>query len=317
MADVWIPGFTRVDLGLTGGPYDDWATPKALMHTTEGASVGGARKAFAPYPPHACYDPVTRQGEQYVPLNRHSYSLRKSESDDEYCIQIELVGFAGQTHLWSDTMLRNVAYDVVRPIRALVGVPDVVVWKGFHGEGEGMVLASTKSPLRLTDAEFRAFSGWLGHQHAPGTGTDGDEHWDPGRLPMRKILDLSRETIMALTNADADVVLERTRPRHDAPSVNSSLSGIIAYYDEHRIQAQQQRNNIQATQAAHGQALAEIREAVGVPAAATAVDPAALATALAGDEKFLDALTSGLAVKLATEQDRRARDGDVTTGPES
>jgi hypothetical protein len=321
MPDIWIPSLPRVNLGLAGGPYDDWSAPKVLWHTTEGGSVLGARKAFAPYPPHLCYDPNTRQGEQYIPLNRHSYSLRKSESDDEYCIQVELVGYASQTHLWSDTLLRAIAQDIVRPLRELAGVPDVVVWKGFHGERDGIVLASTKSPIRLTDAELRAFSGHLGHQHAPGSGTDGDEHWDPGALPMGKILAYSQEgATMALTNTDADVVLNRTRTRHDDPSLNSSLSGIIAYYDEHRIAAQNHRNNIQATQAAHGQVLAEIREAVRAPSDAPA---AAAATEVAvTDEQLAKALAdpavaSAWAKAYADEQDKRARDGNAATGPAS
>jgi hypothetical protein len=73
------------------------------------------------------------------------------------------------------------------------------------------------------------------------------------------------EATMAITPSDADVILDRPRQRHDAPSLNSSLGGIVAYYDEHRIAAQQQRNNIQATQAAHGQALAQLLSLHGAP----------------------------------------------------
>lgn len=231
MADIWVPGFTRVDLGATvaGGAYDEWAHPKALWHTTESISADGAERAFRPYPPHLCYDARFRLGRQYVPLNRHSYSLRKSESDDEFCIQVELVGFAADTHIWPDEWLRNIGVDVVRPLRELAGVPDVVVWKGFHGEGEGIVLASKGSPIRLTDAELRGFSGHLGHQHAPGSGTDGDEHWDPGRLPMQKILDYSQEDDMPTVKELMDYPVRRA----DDPTKTSSLGGVIGWYDLH------------------------------------------------------------------------------------
>lgn len=214
MADVWLPGWRRVDLGLHGGPYDDIRRPKALWHTTEGGSVAGARRAFAPYPPHLCYDPRNRDGEQYVPLNRHSYSLRGAESDDEYCLQIELVGYAGQAHTWPDEWLRNIAVDVIRPLRALAGVPDVVVWHGFLGEAEAgrrrITLASASSPIRLTDAQLREFAGHLGHQHAPRP----DEHWDPGGLRIARAIELSHDEediLAALTEAEQRELLDTVR----------------------------------------------------------------------------------------------------------
>lgn len=106
-------------------------------------------------------------------------AFKKSESDDEFIIQIEVVGFASQTHTWPDSYYRNFAEDVVVPLTA-IGVP--MQHLRFYGADEGIVLASPKSPIRLTDSQLRAYSGWMGHQHAP----DPDAHWDPGRFLMDK-----------------------------------------------------------------------------------------------------------------------------------
>jgi hypothetical protein len=189
MADILLPGFTQVDLGadVRGGTYDETMHPKLGWHSTEGSSVAGARNAFKDYPPHLCYDPKNRQREQYVALNRYAYSFYNGEADDEFVIQLELVGFAGQMHLLSDEHCKRIYEDVVKPLEDAIGLPRVVIPGGFHGEGEGFTLASTESPIRISLATLRGFSGHLGHQHIPG-----DSHWDPGRLPIAKILSYAK-----------------------------------------------------------------------------------------------------------------------------
>lgn len=199
MADLWLAGFDRRDLGPDGGLYDEVKHPKLGWHTWEGTSWASAEAAFAKYPPHIGAKPpfpgVKDPGKrQYVALNRHAYAFAGSESDDEFVVQVEVAGFARETHTWSDAVCEWLAVEIVDPIAKAVGVPPVIVTGGFHGEGEGIVLASKKSPIRLTPAELRAFSGHLGHQHMPGDDdpTDGDSsgdaHWDPGRLPIARIL---------------------------------------------------------------------------------------------------------------------------------
>lgn len=184
MTDIRLPGFTHIDLGWAGGPYDEMAHPKLCWHTTEGATLAGAERAFRLFPPHIGVDPRTGERHQYVPLNRHSYALAGSESDDEYVIQVEVVGFARQSHTWPDEVLSWLGRHVVRPIRDAVGVPDTVISHGFRREGGGIVLASSQSPIRISLAQLRAFSGHLGHQHMPAP----NSHWDPGGLPIHRIL---------------------------------------------------------------------------------------------------------------------------------
>jgi hypothetical protein len=90
-------------------------------------------------------------------------------------VQVEVVGFAADTPVWNPELYRNIGVDVVRPLRELLGVPDAHL--RFYAPNEvGFILASKDSPIRLTNAAFRTFSGHLGHQHVPSP----DIHWDPG-----------------------------------------------------------------------------------------------------------------------------------------
>jgi len=188
MADLWIPGWTRVDLGPDGGPYDTLTNPKGCVHTTEGTTLAGAESAYRSYPPHLGYDPVRRIKHQYVALNRSSYAFRSSESDDERIIQVEVVGFAAKTHTWSNQAYANFAEDVLKPLEDLVGIPRRHL--RFYRANEGIVLATKTSPIRLRPTALRNYSGWIGHQHVPGVAdngavlADGDEHWDPGGFLM-------------------------------------------------------------------------------------------------------------------------------------
>jgi hypothetical protein len=183
----YLPGATFVDLGPDGGTYDETGHPKGILHTTEGTSLAGAESAFRSYPPHIGYDPNTRVVHQYIRLDRCSYALKGSESDDEFGIQVEIVGFAAQTHTYPEAWYRNIGEDIIRPLRQIVGIPNNYLT--FHGDGEGIILASPSSPIRLSDADFRNYSGWVGHQHVPAP----DEHWDPGRFNIALALTYSED----------------------------------------------------------------------------------------------------------------------------
>lgn len=201
MADIWLPGWQRVDLGPDGGPYDEMVHPKACVHTTEGSTLAGAEGAFRPYPPHLGYDPRSRTKRQYVALNRHSYAFRNGETDDEYIIQIEVVGFANQTHTWSEELYRNFAEDVIKPLEQFIGVPRNYL--RFYRADEGIVLARKTSPVRLRPAALRNYSGWVGHQHMPGLADNGsvlpagDDHWDPGGFLMGKAISFLEDDLSA------------------------------------------------------------------------------------------------------------------------
>lgn len=179
---MWIPGYQNIDLGPDGGVFQETAHPKGCLHTTEGSNLAGAEAAYKSYPPHIGYDPLNRIKHQYISLDKHSYSLKGSESDNEYVIQVEIVGFARESHLWPTAYYKHITEDVLKPLEELVGIPRKFLQ--FYGEGEGFVLASPDSPIRLSSGALRAFTGWLGHQHIPAP----DSHWDPGKFPIRECL---------------------------------------------------------------------------------------------------------------------------------
>lgn len=181
---MWLPGYERHEYpGLAGKPYQFTHNPKGCMHTTEGGSIAGAMSAYAPYPPHLIYDWRNRRGVQHVRLDRASYSAMDG-NDDDYMIQVELVGFAAETRFWPEQALRNIAADVVAPLEQYFKIPRRLIWHGFKDGRDGIVLAAPNSPIRLNWVQLRDFAGWLGHQHLPAP----DDHWDPGALPVQRIL---------------------------------------------------------------------------------------------------------------------------------
>lgn len=210
----WLPGFTRVDLDQTGiqspevgRPYDEMSHPKICLHTTEGPSLAGAERAFALYPPHIGVDPKTGARHQYLPIDRCSFSLKGSENDDEFVVQVEIVGFAASPP--SGTQCDWLGQQVVGPIARAIGCPLVAAPQGFHGAGEGFVVASASSPIRFkSEGALRAFSGVMGHQHAPSP----DTHWDPGKIDVARIL-RAAEVEDDVTPQDIEKIAQRVLER--------------------------------------------------------------------------------------------------------
>lgn len=281
----YLPGATFVDLGPDGGSYDETAHPKGCIHTTEGSSLSGAEAAYRNYPPHIGYDPNTRVIHQYVRLDRCSYAFKGAESDDEFIIQVEIIGFAAQTHTYSEQWYRNIGEDIIRPLREIVGIPNNYLT--FYGEGDGIVLASPSSPIRLTDSAFRNYSGWLGHQHVPAP----DAHWDPGRFNMG----------LAMTYSESDMTPEEH-------NMLVGLNNAIGY-------------TFAAKQRLHGEVTLTTEQKLDALTAKVDTNSSAAAAELDGINKKLDQVSTGnvdyqtLAVAVADELDRRARDNDSATGP--
>ena len=187
MSDLWLPGFEIHQFeGLPGGSYDRTTDKKVLLHTTEGTSIESAMRAYSAYPPHVVVDYATRSKVQHIPLNLCSYSLKRGESDDEPVIQVEIVGFAAQSHGWPTAMLEWLAVEVLAPIHRLWPFELQAPPSGFAGEHDGIYpyLATAESPIRFGHTEFTTWSGVCGHQHAPSP----DNHWDPGKLDIDTVL---------------------------------------------------------------------------------------------------------------------------------
>lgn len=176
----WYPNASRApgnDAGaFTGG------TKKIVHHTTEGSSYGGALGAFQSNNswPHFTdtYEGGVYRVFQHIPLSRAARALEHpsgtGETNRDSCIQIEHVGFANQT---ADL-----------PAGYLAGIAQLCRWieHEFGVACQSTVPFTDSSHVkRLSWDAFHAYKGHLGHQHVPNQ-TQG--HWDPGRLPVDRIL---------------------------------------------------------------------------------------------------------------------------------
>lgn len=193
MTDIWLPGYERWPLGLPGLTYDETEHPKCVWHSTQGFSIESAVGAYRAYPPQLIVDPGRRGKVQHIPLNRGGYSLFNSEADDEFAIQVEVVGFAEQMADIPEDQLRWLGEEVARPLHEIMGVPYVVIRHGFRGAGGGIILADSDSPIRVSLDEMRSFSGHMAHQHVPG-----DTHWDIGGFPIHRCLTYAQGTAPAI-----------------------------------------------------------------------------------------------------------------------
>jgi len=106
-------------------------------------------------------------------------------------VQVEIVGYARETHTWPDEVLRMIADYAVKVNVGLkrIGYAEIPyeTTVKFWGAGEGVVHASPNSPVRLSCNNFLSYVGWLGHQHVPC-----NDHWDPGALNVPRILEIAR-----------------------------------------------------------------------------------------------------------------------------
>lgn len=187
MGSLWLPQWQRVNLGgPDGDPYTDGLNIKLLWHRWEGTNWQSAESAFSPYPPH-CAAKIFDSVHQYVPLDEHSYALLSSQSEREFVIQIELAGFSADSSQMTDAEKEWVAHFVLEPILFFFpNLPDV--HPPFYDQTDGFTLASPNAPQRFTSEAWNAYSGHVGHQHAPAP----DDHWDPGKLDLDTIIRIAR-----------------------------------------------------------------------------------------------------------------------------
>lgn len=185
MTAIWHPDATRVvpgdghtGLSLVGAPT------KGVIHTTE--SKGLYRPSTAsyfgnPYWPNATID--TDGIYQHIPVNLGSYALAHeygSDTNRANAIQCEVMWTAADGD-WPDALLENLA-SWIAWVSGPASVPDIPLTFAEMFR-EGVTLASVDSPIRFGDAEWYDFIGWCGHSNVPG----GNDHWDPGRLPVDRL----------------------------------------------------------------------------------------------------------------------------------
>jgi hypothetical protein len=173
---TWPPGIpapsassTRRWVAYTSGGR------KLLWHTTEGYSL----PRYSGSNPHFTLHPATGQLWQHQPITEPSRALVHSpgtpETNRANVVQVELIGFAAQTHDWPDAYYGNIAA-LARWIEANHGVPSKST--------VAFTSTATHQARRMTGAEFIAYSGHCGHEHAP----PNNVHWDPSRFRIGDVL---------------------------------------------------------------------------------------------------------------------------------
>lgn len=184
---MWLAGVERIG-GNSGGSMTGDGSRKLLLHSTEGSTIEGAVGAYRAHNswPHLTVDCPRRRVVQHLPLDVAARALRnhsggvQTNREGTICVQVELVGTATDpSSIGSAADLDWFGSEVVAPIARLTGVPlrSSVTWAaypGSYGLGAGQ---------RLSASAWDAYSGLLGHMHAPE-----NTHGDPGALDVDRIL---------------------------------------------------------------------------------------------------------------------------------
>lgn len=177
--DSWHPAARRVGPG-TGGAYTGvpW---KIVLHTTESKNYSPNPSNYygSQYWPHATITPDAIY--QHIPISQSAKALAHKyapETNRANAIQCEIAWQAADPN-WSDALLDRLA-EWVKWVQRQVTVPTRVaeMWR------QGVTLASVNSPIRFTPQAWLDFNGICGHSNVPG----GNDHWDPGRLPIDRLV---------------------------------------------------------------------------------------------------------------------------------
>ncbi len=187
---IWLPDFIKINSEKKGFDYSTKGPYRLVLHTTETKGLGDMPTTHE-NPPHLWVDLDNDTYLQAIPLDLASFSLRHPggtiDTNGIFCIQVEIVGYAKDTHNYSDEWYKKLALNVIKPICETVGI-DYKIYKEFKGEGDE-VLATVTSTNRMSADEWVKFNGVCGHQHIPN-----NTHWDPGQLQYEKVIELIKSS---------------------------------------------------------------------------------------------------------------------------
>lgn len=143
--------------------------PKIVWHTTEGSGL----PAYSGSQPHFTLNPKTGTLWQHVPIRGGAYALQNLsggvETNRAHAIQVELIGFAGQTQDWSDAEYANIA--------------KLARWIEKHGGVPRQCSVTFRSDSIHKIQDWPGYTGHCGHQHVPE-----NTHWDPGLFQIQKVI---------------------------------------------------------------------------------------------------------------------------------
>lgn len=193
-----LPGYTQIR-GNTPAttPYRETQVPwRLVLHSVEGdpptaaAMISTARSHANG--PHLWVSPRLDVKIQTVPLDRAARALERPsgapETNHMRAIQVEIFGFANQSHNWPPEWLDWLGREVVAPIqRAVGGALNLDYVERTYGAGEGIVLAVQSSPIRHDRATWRRCDWVTTHQRIIG-----NAHWDVGKVNLGHILSAAK-----------------------------------------------------------------------------------------------------------------------------
>jgi hypothetical protein len=160
--------------GFVGGP------PRGVLHTTEGHRYQDARDAFVKNDSWPHFTITNESGTvasyQHLPISVAARSLQHPpgtvQTNRQSAIQIEIVGFAGNSSAFPQSYLDGIA-KLMRWIEANDGV----------AKSSSVKFVPPGHQTRLDDEAWLAYSGWCGHQHVPH-----NIHEDPGAIAIAYLL---------------------------------------------------------------------------------------------------------------------------------
>jgi hypothetical protein len=169
----WMPGVRHRDRPDAGGFVAGPA--RGVLHTTEGDNFDAMERVLV----NEGYEPQFLVGEageivQFISIKRASKALEHPagtiDTNRLSAIQIEVCGEAAHTN-WPPAQ-RAAVERVMRFVEANAGV-----------ERSSAGVTFVAGVRHMTDAAWRTFKGWCGHQHVPN-----NRHWDPGAIPIKELL---------------------------------------------------------------------------------------------------------------------------------
>lgn len=185
-----MPGWEWVGAPGGGAYYANDVPDKIVLHSTEGGSAAGAIAAYRSHGswPHFTVDYWANRRIQHIDTE-YAASALYNQRGNSYepnrsgkVIQVEVVGFAAQVRGYPPSWYQWLAA-VLGEIARSHGIPANAM--KTYDAGDGFVLASEHSPIRVDEGTFNNWHGWLCHQHLG----DGNDHWD-APFRMEELLSL-------------------------------------------------------------------------------------------------------------------------------
>lgn len=226
----------------TGGPW------KLVLHTTETSGMpsytdrAGRRGGSAP---HVTYYPKTREFFQHTDFNSPARALRDAEggvhTNRDSVIQLEIICYSDESVVDRYPNTGRVKVSELSD-RNLEDIREFIDWvaeefgvdKDWPGRRALNYSQANAPGFRLSNAEYEAYDGVLGHQHVPE-----NTHWDPGGLNWNALLieenDMSAVSSWALKAWDfvtsIGVMGESSLPKD--PVNKEELAVFIERYNKH------------------------------------------------------------------------------------